>query len=472
MALLSNLKRAFGFGAEDEVIDMPGIDATVHPFRTLNGSQFTPEEPQDNGDNKPADSPQPLVASPEASPARFLNPAVDTINRLLPEFMRQAIDTERERDIIYAALDQGLKDYLKGLDENARRQSRLSWDRDRARLDEDIVSLKAKIKAMEEKADEGKKLQLSAERQKRALAERVHDLEGQVATLEAEKEQFELENKSLLNKIRLASVLEADNAQAVQPENSDTSSSQDVTASQRYSDNAQEEIAALNEKLGAAQAELEKAKAELETAQQSMKEAEKQRDEAMAKNEIADAMINDLQARLAESQKVREALEQEVAEARSAMEAIDSIQQEVDKFDEIKSAKDKQINELTTENDRLTAIIQSLKEDNEQMRHTIEQNLSTHAESEAALRAQIAALQESAEKAKAEAEQHAEKPQRAPRKSRKSQEPLDELLDDTDWLLPGAPEGKTLVAESDTTFGYQAPPRKIIPDNDAQLSLF
>ncbi|MCC8037391.1 MAG: hypothetical protein LIP02_04535 [Bacteroidales bacterium] len=462
MALLSNLKRAFGFGAEDEVIDMPGIDATVHPFRTLNGTQFTPEDNPDNPTDKtPVDTPQPLAPSPEASPARFLNPAVDTINRLLPEFMRQAIDTERERDIIYAALDQGLKDYLKGLDENARRQSRLSWDRDRARLDEDISSLKAKIKAMEEKADEGKKLQLSAERQKRALAERVHDLEGQVATLEAEKEQFELENKSLLNKIRLASVLEADNPY----DNTDTAAAPEGdTALQRSCDKAQEEITALNK-------QLEQVKAELEKAQTSLQDTEKQRDEAVAKNEIADAMINDLQARLAESQKAREALEQEITEARSAMEAIDSIQQEVDKFNEIKTAKDKQINELSAENDRLTAIIQSLKDDNEQMRHTIEANLATHAESEASLRAQIAALQESAEKAKAEAIAP-EKPQRAPRKSRKPQEPLDDLLDDTDWLLPGAPAGKTLVAETDTQFGYQEPPRKIIPDNDAQLSLF
>ena len=48
--------------------------------------------------------------------------------------------------------------------------------------------------------------QLSADRRRRALDDRVRDLEGKLATLEAEREQYQLENKSLLNKLKVADI--------------------------------------------------------------------------------------------------------------------------------------------------------------------------------------------------------------------------------------------------------------------------
>ena len=38
------------------------------------------------------------------------------------------------------------------------------------------------------------------------MADRVTDLEAQVERLEAEREQYELENKSLLNKLKVADI--------------------------------------------------------------------------------------------------------------------------------------------------------------------------------------------------------------------------------------------------------------------------
>ncbi len=65
-----------------------------------------------------------------------------------------------------------------------------------------------------------KQAQLSAERQKRALSERVHDLESKVLKLEADCEQYDLEKKSLMNKLKVASVKE-DDIEAMRNENQD-----------------------------------------------------------------------------------------------------------------------------------------------------------------------------------------------------------------------------------------------------------
>ena len=48
--------------------------------------------------------------------------------------------------------------------------------------------------------------QLSADRRRRALSDRVNDLEAQVARLESGVSSSRLENRSLLNKVKLADV--------------------------------------------------------------------------------------------------------------------------------------------------------------------------------------------------------------------------------------------------------------------------
>ena len=51
---------------------------------------------------------------------------------------------------------------------------------------------------------------MSSERQKRALSARLHDLEVLVTSFEAEKEQYELENRSLINKLKASNVVDGD----------------------------------------------------------------------------------------------------------------------------------------------------------------------------------------------------------------------------------------------------------------------
>ena len=69
-----------------------------------------------------------------------------------------------------------------------------------------MEALRRKTNELETQKTEIKNAQLSAERQKRALNEKVHELDNRIATLEAEKEQYDLENKSLINKLKVSGV--------------------------------------------------------------------------------------------------------------------------------------------------------------------------------------------------------------------------------------------------------------------------
>ena len=67
-----------------------------------------------------------------------------------------------------------------------------------------------------------------------------------------------------------------------------------------------------------------------------------------------------------------------------------------------------------------------------------------------------------------------------PRRKKKRGRPtkisaIDETLDETEWLVATPPKGavtKAVSIASDSDFGYQEPPRKQPPVNDAQMSLF
>lgn len=109
---------------------------------------------------------------------------------------------------MFDALDESMKAYILSLDAAARQRCEALWQQERQNLQSEMDKLKTQARQLEDKRSELKERQLSADRQKRALSERVHDLEAQVLKLEAEKEQYELENKGLINKAKVAAVLE------------------------------------------------------------------------------------------------------------------------------------------------------------------------------------------------------------------------------------------------------------------------
>lgn len=222
MAFLNRLKSVLGFSNEDfesEVNGTPQRDATVTPLSARRNAVSQAESaPATTADKarpaekvSAADTGTPAPAAPAQScPDAIFRKVVEIFNESLPPFIKESIDPEKQAKYIHDALDASMKDYITGLDRQADDRMKAKWESDRSTLRREMQDLREKSKKIEDSTTEIKEQKLSAERQKRALSERVHELEKQIDAFTAEKEQYELENKSLVNKLRAISIQEED----------------------------------------------------------------------------------------------------------------------------------------------------------------------------------------------------------------------------------------------------------------------
>ena len=209
MSFFENIKRVLGLSDEYEEEEF-GIDATVKP---LNDNSSTSE----NNDKISVISvtEQPIVIQPvdftEKVPIDVIfNHVLEIFNKALPDFLSSTVDPEAQKKYLFDTLDASVKEYITNLSKSVAEETRRQWKADREKIQAQLLELTELAKKSEEKINEAKSLQLSAERQKRAFAERVHDLENQIGKLEADREQLQLENRSLINKVKVNSVQEGD----------------------------------------------------------------------------------------------------------------------------------------------------------------------------------------------------------------------------------------------------------------------
>lgn len=195
--MFSKLKKAFGFGAADERDDLISDDPDV---RIHTGEPFSID-----GAGKAV-----LEESPDEVTARIFEHVIAVFNESLPDFLQKSVDPERERKMLYEALSDDIKAHLKRLEGSVNDRINESWRSEREKMQAEVKTLTQNAKDIEAKRNELKTQQLSSERQKRAMNERIHDLERRLLASEAEKEQIELENKSMLNKVKVAQVYEKD----------------------------------------------------------------------------------------------------------------------------------------------------------------------------------------------------------------------------------------------------------------------
>lgn len=325
MGFFDSIKRAMGFdGYGDGDMEVEGIDATVTPLRERGQRpDMAPErqaaQPVEHGAENSHDDVSPSagqsdpqggddVTGGRPDPSLIFERVVEVFNTSLPDFLQKSVDPARERRELYEALDASMKEYFERQEKNAERRIQGRYQADSLRLQEQIDELRQKARREEEVNSNAKNLQLSAERQKRALSERVHELEKQLATIEAENEQYILENKTMANKLRLATMSdrEVDDRQGAEAEThmsgrTDSSGSMD------------------SEKDAAAIASLE---AEVKRLQESLEQAK-------AKDELSRAMVNDLNGRLAETGKIAADREERISvletELRAANEQLAAV---------------------------------------------------------------------------------------------------------------------------------------------------
>ena len=537
MSFFNGLKKAFGFGEDDLDEEVEGIDARVTPYRRRDEAERSQEDAVGASadasvslSDAARDAAQPHAAEPSAleapaavSPDVIFEAVVKIFNEALPQFLGESVDEKRQREYLYRALDGAMKSYLEQVAADARRHCGEQFEGERRSLHQEIESLREKARQEENGLEELKKQQLSAERQKRALSEKVHELEKLTATLQAENEQYMLENKSLLNKIRLTSVT-ASVAEGANDETEALAAKIEELNALVASQKAQNE--ALQAELEAQKAAAEAATSEAVKAEtDALKEAAEKADREAKENMMAldsnrrklTAVTEQLQTATAEVEHLREQLE----EANENLRIVEDLNEKMKKLEEThlryeaekRTLRDQllaQKEELAKRDeekrtyDEVIAMkdnrIRTLEDQAGSLRKTIENNLYEHARTEGVLREEIERLNNrryqlkeekqeasAAEPSPADTPAPADAPVAAPAedaakeakpKSRRGRKPkmkisaIDESITDTDWLVASPPAKKKGEAEDAPEFGYHEPEHRPTPEHPAQMSLW
>lgn len=325
MGFFNMMKRAMGFSrAEDDELEVEGIDATVTPLRQRALSAPQDEVGNQSGAETDEAHADEAVQREEGAQQTGDNPAdasmifegvVGIFNEALPGFLRDSVDPDKQRQLLYESLDSSIKKYFEQLEKNVERKLHGRYQSESRNLQEQIEELRQKARKEEEGNSNAKNLQLSAERQKRALSERVHELEKQLASIEAENEQYILENKSMANKLRLAALTEHDGEVAARLEEADRKVAEAegrLAAAQEalnLSETRISELMAAAESAGTVPRDDDRV-AELEKELSVMRDSLEQ---AKAKDELSRAMVNDLNTRAAEARRVASEKEAQTA---------------------------------------------------------------------------------------------------------------------------------------------------------------
>ena len=440
MSFFNAIKKSFGFGeyTEDALLN---DSADVQPIETSETEPSAVATPE----------PLPDVETDAEMQKAIFTHVIDIFNQALPAFLRDSIDPEAQKKQIFDSLDASVRKYLDDITAQTRRRCEVKWANEQSSMRGEMETLKAKAKEIEQQRLDIKQRQLSSDRQRRALNDRVHDLENQIAAFDAEREQLDLENKSLINKLKVASVYEAE-AETLR---NDLMEAQAELISLRNNPDGAPDAAAQDDmtRTSELEAEIERLNNELAAATE--------------KDSLASEMLNGLQSKAYSAR-----IELEIKDA----EINDRLSQQMTLVEEAIEKRDRKIA-------RLKDACENLKTENAELKDTIASNLKIHADAEESLRNRINELEadpttpivtEDIAENKDSADNSDEIIADTPKISDGDLAMIEESFDMSDWMStdpPETPSMRTGVSEAD--FGYQAPTKKTPRiDNDAQLSLF
>ncbi len=454
MSFWNGLKSAFGFSHDKEEDDedyssaLPTYAVTPPPIPEALASQASEET--DSAPAPDTESEEPSAEKTETAstatddtlPSDLFDAVIEVFNAAQPEFVKTCLSTEAQRAYLVGSISESLR----------RRAEAVCGVSGDSVLRNRVETLEAGAKNAEKLRADNNKLRLSLDRQKRAMLDRINDLEAQVAKLHTDKEKYFVGRHNPADTEEIA------------------------RGTVRISE-LEAEVADLKEKLDKTNADVEVSKPE-EPRDSRIVELENElarqkalREQLEMKSRMSDEMLSELRNAAA---KARQELERVTGERE---EATMLLAEQVRDFEKVKQNLETRVRELQEKLDdekreERDAMIAKLNEENASLRHTIENNLYNQANSEMRLRREIKELTArlrrlepgaSSDEASASASQPVAPAPR--RRGRPKKVKVDSELDNTDWF---AGTGK----KDDPDFGYHEPPRRPVNDSDAQLTLF
>lgn len=407
MGFFDKLKSAMGYSGNDYDED-DELDGFSPSHRTPYVNPFKKEDPVPDLSDLAADTtPEPTAvaevgAAPVAEveeklPDGVFDGIITIINGNLPEFVRDCIDIEKERKAVSIAMGPQFRDYVLNLRRNSLEEARRQWVDERNILNQRLNQSNQRADEAVRKATEIKDRLMSEERQRRAIVERSHDLESRISELEAQHEQDQLQNKGLLNKIKVMQ-LQVDDLQKDAEEIARLNA---VVNEQRQklieAADLEAKTAEYSAEISALKSAVEqwKAKATDDAVEQEFKK----------KMEVANALINDLQSTAAAREKENKSLaekirlsgdeisslQEELKSAHEELEIAAEIQEKIEQFEKIKEKKNAEIASLRKQLAEAEAAAAGFGKINDSLRESQSQADALRAENES-LKQQIETL--------------------------------------------------------------------------------
>ena len=362
MGFFNKLKSALGY-SDSEYDEDDELDSFNPAHRTPYVNPFKKDEtmPDLSDLEQPAEAAPTAVAEVKSAPVAeveeklpdgVFDGIITIINGNLPEFVRDCIDIEKERKAVSVAMGPKFRDYVLNLRRTSLEEARTQWIDERNALTGKLAQSNQRADEAVRKASEIKDRLMSEERQRRAIVERSHGLEARIADLEAQHEQEQLQNKGLLNKIKVMQLQVTDSQK----------DAEEITRLNKLINDQRTRLAKivdLEAQIAELNAENDSLKRQLDEMQQSA-EAQEIADEYKSKMEVANALINELRSTAAAKEQEAKALSEKLVVAtneitglqddlKAAQEELEiaaEIQEKIEQFEVIKERKDAEIRNL------------------------------------------------------------------------------------------------------------------------------
>ena len=429
-------------------------------------------------------------------PGEIFDSIINLFNSTQPDFVARCLDIESQRKYLLENIDSAIRNRLTEIAAGARRRGEDQWNAIRASKVEELEQLMNDYNALKHQREDFQNEQLSSKRQKRALGERIRDLESKVSEQTAEIEQYQLENRSMASRLRAMSVragVSADDpAQALSEEN--VALQDRIAQLEKQLEESATQIANLNTRLEERpespelSPEQQQALAEIEQRMQQFEEIKAKKDKTIAnlseENESMARTLADVRTKCDELSAGHDSL---ASQHNLLSEEADSLRAEVSK--------------LRADNNTLSSENESLKAENKSLLDAaFDASMPTDSAEVEELRSEVRRLTELINIASTEPRQ---RQKRGRKKKQTAENPaadlpaepttleeatlpliddapsgqakisaIDELMDSTDWFKAPdpIPLKKDPVVEEE--FGYKEPPKRPNLDSEKQLSLF
>lgn len=430
MSFISSLKRMFGIEPDQEYSDTDINDVAE-------SAENETVSPQSEANDSVTDTQKPEIDLEMRT--RIFEGVISIFNSALPDFLARSVDPEAQKRVLFQALDESISKYLDGLNERAEQCAEAKLKNAIDTSKREAERLRNEVQQIDQQRSSIREQQLSADRRRRALADRVTDLEQQLAAAEAEREQLQLENKSMLNKLKVADIQpgvvdemsqEIERLKAMLAEKNSTSPEGNDSELVAELDTLKSQNSKLAEELAAANEQNAKLQGEITTLKSAVENLKEQAG-------MGQIMYNDMQEKYAAERDKRQACEEELAEAKLLIDQVAVLQEQFAKVEKLIQKRDERIEKLKSMN-------KHLKEELAAAKQAIESFNSPNL--------------------------FACEPEEEP----VVETPYDDDFECPDWFVsePDAAHGPLRPA-NDSSFGYTEPPKKPkAPESDAQLSLF